>query len=480
MAANNLTNKLKVFAEATTNKLDDTAFAGDIQRQDGYQPNQIISSKITNTILRQTSVVTTALVEALKELSEKNLTNAMTFGSDTILADAKTAIKEALVNVKVAKAILADNVVGGALVEETNIARKFKAGWQISQEFKEKMVFKGTWEGTYINNDIVYYGTAGAHKGYYVVHGLTKESVNELSGVITPAQTLTITSGNTPGTGAISGNLRRLTYETELGSDTALSKVTSISGSSTDNQFPSAKAVYTAINTIATNLSTHVAKTDNPHAVTKAQVGLTNVTDDKQLKDSDKVTTIASVSTDNNIPSAKAVYDYVETAKSNIENRKWALIRDTTSWTTISTIGDVNGTPTLISCSFNDGFSVGDVLAFELAIDGYTDRPFIVQSVLTLNSVNPDTGNIFKAEGLTTYDRSPPVTIYEEVRHYIKFSYSEGINLRFKSVGWHGPSPTAKPLAINYIKDDYTNAPQEVKSKGSNSALLVRRIWRIR
>lgn len=416
MAANNLTNKLKVFAEATTNKLDDTAFAGDIQRQDGYQPNQIISSKITNTILRQTSVVTTALVEALKELSEKNLTNAMTFGSDTILADAKTAIKEALVNVKVAKAILADNVVGGALVEETNIARKFKAGWQISQEFKEKMVFKGTWEGTYINNDIVYYGTAGAHKGYYVVHGLTKESVNELSGVITPAQTLTITSGNTPGTGAISGNLRRLTYETELGSDTALSKVTSISGSSTDNQ----------------------------------------------------------------IPSAKAVYDYVETAKSNIENRKWALIRDTTSWTTISTIGDVNGTPKLIPCTFHDGFSVGDVLAFELAIDGYTDRPFIVQSVLTLNSTNPDTGNIFKAEGLTTYDRSPPVTIYEEVRHYIKFSYSEGINLRFKSVGWHGPSPTAKPLAINYIKDDYTNAPQEVKSKGSNSALLVRRIWRIR
>lgn len=260
MAANNLTNKLKVFAEATTNKLDDTAFAGDSQRQDGYQPNQIISSKITNTILRQTSVVTTALVEALKELSEKNLTNAMTFGSDTVLADAKTAIKEALVNVKVAKAVLADNVVGGALVEETSVARKFKAGWQISQEFKEKMVFKGTWAGTYMNNDIVYYGTNGVHKGYYVVYGLSKESVDESSGVITPAGTLIIKSTDVPTSAGIKNNLQRLTYETKMGTNGLLSRVTEITQYTDDNEIPSGKAVYEFVKQGPTLISSSVGR----------------------------------------------------------------------------------------------------------------------------------------------------------------------------------------------------------------------------
>ena len=308
MAANNLTNKLKVFAEATTNKLDDTAFAGDIQRQDGYQPNQIISSKITNTILRQTSVVTTALVEALKELSEKNLTNAMTFGSDTILADAKTAIKEALVNVKVAKAVLADNVVGGALVEETNIARKFKAGWQISQEFKEKMVFKGTWEGTYINNDIVYYGTAGAHKGYYVVHGLTKESVNESTGVITPAQTLTIKSTDVPTSAGIKNNLQRLTFETTIGTNTSLSKTDTIASNSTTNQLATAKGVYDYAQAKVTKHTTAGIKI------------LTRGTTNGVLSDLDKVTSLSSSSTDSQIPSAKAVFDIVDTKVTKIAN----------------------------------------------------------------------------------------------------------------------------------------------------------------
>ena len=172
MSANNLTNKLKVFAINTTNKLDDATFDNDFQRISGYQPNSVISSKITNTILRQTSIVTSALIEALKELSETNLTNSITFGSDTNLEDAKAAIKETLINTKVKKALLADNVIGGAIVEETTVARNFKAGWKISQELKEKVQFKGTWAGEYINNDIVYYSTAGINKGYYLIKGL--------------------------------------------------------------------------------------------------------------------------------------------------------------------------------------------------------------------------------------------------------------------------------------------------------------------
>ena len=57
----------------------------------------------------------------------------------------------------------------------------------------------------------------------------------------------------------------------------------------------------------------HAASTSNPHGVTKAQVLLGNVTNDAQLKASDKVTSIGASPTNNQIPSALAVKNYADT-----------------------------------------------------------------------------------------------------------------------------------------------------------------------
>lgn len=54
---------------------------------------------------------------------------------------------------------------------------------------------------------------------------------------------------------------------------------------------------------------THIASTDNPHSVTKDQVGLGNVTNDAQLKVSQLETSITD--NDSMVPSSGAVVDYV-------------------------------------------------------------------------------------------------------------------------------------------------------------------------
>jgi len=61
-----------------------------------------------------------------------------------------------------------------------------------------------------------------------------------------------------------------------------------------------ATALSTATTDIATNasdLSTHEADTSNPHSVTKAQVGLTNVSDDAQLAIANDLSDVASAAT---------------------------------------------------------------------------------------------------------------------------------------------------------------------------------------
>ena len=84
------------------------------------------------------------------------------------------------------------------------------------------------------------------------------------------------------------------------------------------------------IDTVSGNLSTHINDKNNPHAVTKAQVGLGNVDNtsdadkpvsnatqtelNKKENTSNKVTTITSSSTNVQYPSAKAAKDYADKA----------------------------------------------------------------------------------------------------------------------------------------------------------------------
>jgi len=52
----------------------------------------------------------------------------------------------------------------------------------------------------------------------------------------------------------------------------------------TGNKFRVAQALQDELAAVGTTVSSHVGSTSNPHVVTKAQVGLANVTDDAQLK----------------------------------------------------------------------------------------------------------------------------------------------------------------------------------------------------
>lgn len=233
-----ITNNLKVHGESTTQKYTDAQYNTDTQRINGAQPGTPISSKLINTGLRNATLVTSALIEALKTVvpNSNDLTTAITVGAATTHAALVTALTEALVKIKVENAVLADNIRSGSIVEEATTARESKQGFGISLGLNSKLQFKTTWLGTHKNNDVVYYSAAGALKGFYIVKGLSAETTSQAAG------TLTITSGQTPTTHA--ANLQRLTFETAISVDTGLSKTDIINSSSTTNQLATAKAVY--------------------------------------------------------------------------------------------------------------------------------------------------------------------------------------------------------------------------------------------
>lgn len=82
-------------------------------------------------------------------------------------------------------------------------------------------------------------------------------------------------------------------------------KVTSISATSTDTQYPSAKAVYTSVNGVETTLGMQLGDLQNwkeqyPNAVNSALSA--------KEDSANKTTTVASSSTDTQYPTAKAVY----------------------------------------------------------------------------------------------------------------------------------------------------------------------------
>jgi len=289
MPTNKITNNLKVHGENTTQKYTDLQYSDNIERINGVQPGTTISSNIINTGLRQSTLVSTALIDALKALipTENDLVNSITVGSDTQLTDLTNAFIDALAKIKVQNAILADNVKSGAIVEETTRAWNAKQGKSISLNLNSKTTYKGTWEGTYKNNDIVYYNVGNVYKGLYLVKGLTAETETAIAG------TLTITTGSTPQT--YQTNLTRLTFETNIGIDGNLSKTDTVNVSSTTNQLLTAIGAFN-------NLQGKVAAGDGILTQTSIAGSLGTLV---------KSTTITSTSTDGQLPTSKAVYNHV-------------------------------------------------------------------------------------------------------------------------------------------------------------------------
>lgn len=173
-----ITNNLKVHGENTTQKYTDAQYNTDTQRINGAQPGTPISSKLINTGLRNATLVTSALIEALKTVvpNDNDLTTPITVGTATTHEALVAALTEALVKIRVEHAILADNVKSGAIVEETTTARESKQGYGISLGLNSKLQFKTSWVGTHKNNDVLYYSAAGALKGFYIVKGLSAET----------------------------------------------------------------------------------------------------------------------------------------------------------------------------------------------------------------------------------------------------------------------------------------------------------------
>ena len=98
---------------------------------------------------------------------------------------------------------------------------------------------------------------------------------------------------------SITDNEDIITKEYVSNKENTSNKVTSLSSSSTDTQYPSAKCVYDTL------------------------LGNVNYTLGEFLKVqylSDKVTSLSSQSTNNQYPSAKCVYDHINTIVGNIES----------------------------------------------------------------------------------------------------------------------------------------------------------------
>lgn len=285
-------NNFKVHAENTTQKFTDAQYSSESQRIEGAQPGTTISSKLINTGLREATLFSAALIEALKTAIPDNadLNNEIVVGVDTTFDELSAMLAEALVKIKVNSAVLADNVRSGAIVEETTRAREAKQGYPLSLSINSKLKFHTSWIGTYKNNDVVYYSTPGANKGYYVVKGLAEETAES------PAGTITIGLNDTPLTHA--AHLARLTVETIIGSDTNLSKTDAISSASTTNQLATGKSVYDYSQPkIGAGTGTEIlVKT-----ATAGTLGVLN-----------KVLSINSGSTDDQLPTAKAVYNYAQ------------------------------------------------------------------------------------------------------------------------------------------------------------------------
>lgn len=87
-------SNLRVFAESSTNLLTDNQYNASTERTSGFIAGTKINSNITNTALREASLVSVALADALN----------LNVGVDTTLANATSEISNKLPNISVGEA----------------------------------------------------------------------------------------------------------------------------------------------------------------------------------------------------------------------------------------------------------------------------------------------------------------------------------------------------------------------------------------
>jgi len=396
MPSNKITNNLKVFNENKNNILSDTNYSNDSERINGFQAGNPIRSEIVNKVLRDTSLVASAFIEALKQSltpgEGSDVTNPISVGTDTDFNDLVLMIQEALRKVPPA------NLATIAMTGSFNDLRD-----------KPDMMLRSV-----------------------------------------------VTSFNqtTPGFYSItsSSSDRPLSTETLWG-----------------------LIVYQAGSGVIQQIAT--SKTNN-RVFLRSKTGSNNWTSwEEILRSSDKTNALSSSSTNDEIPGAKAVVDYVE-------GRKWKLIRpESLEWTRIA--GYNRDTTTI---EVNTSLSMGDVVVLELDGSSIIDynrvnRPFLVQIPLTyFPSSDPTNKAIFKAEYLSSYSLGGgnEEDIYQEAKFFVWFSYN-GSNLYFKSLGDARSYGSQEPVFVTYNKHSYFKDDEyPVKSKAMMGSLFVRRIWLIK
>lgn len=395
MPSNKITNNLKVFNENKNNILSDTNYSNDSERINGFQAGNPIRSEIVNKVLRDTSLVASAFIEALKQSltpgEGSDVTNPISVGTDTDFNDLVLMIQEALRKVPPA------NLATIAMTGSFNDLRD-----------KPDMMLRSV-----------------------------------------------VTSFNqtTPGFYSItsSGSDRPLSTETLWG-----------------------LIVYQAGSSVIQQIAT--SKTNN-RVFLRSKTGSNNWTSwEEILRSSDKTNTLSSSSTNDEIPGAKAVVDYVE-------GRKWKLIRpESLGWAMVA--GYSRETATI---EVNTSLNIGDVIVLELDGTGpdysVVNKPFLVQIPLTHSpSSDPTNKGIFKAEYLSSYflGGGNEEDIYQEAKFFVWFSYN-GSNLYFKSLGDARTYGSQEPVVVTYNKHSYfEDNKYPVKSEAMMGYLFVRRIWLVK
>ena len=141
-------------------------------------------------------------------------------------------------------------------------------------------------------------------------------------------------------------NLNNIGRAVLLAKENVENKITSISNTSTDTQYPSAKAVYGLVSNSVAPLAnkdlSNLTSAGEDHFANKSFSNINSTAQamfDAKENKSNKVTVISSTSSDNQYPSAKAAYDYVTAATSNLAKNDLSNMTNVNSSTKNTVVG---------------------------------------------------------------------------------------------------------------------------------------------